>query len=406
MKVAQPPREQSANLQAATRNPRLAWLRAALAGGPGEALWLFVTLRLAFSLFALLASALGRLPAPCAFPGGPATHTGGLDFRLLGVWQRWDACWYQRVATLGYRPNDPSVAFFPLYPLLMRAVSVPLAGDLTLAGLVVSGLAYIAAVTGLYRLLCLDFDEAVARRAALYLSVFPSAFFLFAPFTEALFLALAVWTLYEARRGAWGWAAPFALLVGTTRTQGVLLALPLAWEFVRRWRDPDRSRRPNPPAALVPLLPACGLGLFVAYGRIATGWTTFEALPRTWGFRYRLPWDALAASWRHIRARGDAIEALNLALLLLFGLLLLLGLRRLPLSYSLYVAPQLAIIATRQMSFSPLMSTSRYLLVLFPAFALLALWGRHRRFHYSWLLLSTLLLGFLLYAYLNGAFVA
>ena len=75
------------------------------------------------------------------------------------------------------------MAFYPLYPLLMRAASLPLADNLTLGGLAVSGAAYIAAMTGLYRLVRDDFDDPVARRAILYLSIFPIAFFLFAPFT-------------------------------------------------------------------------------------------------------------------------------------------------------------------------------------------------------------------------------
>ncbi len=52
------------------------------------------------------------------------------------------------------------------------------------------------------------------------------------------------------------------------------------------------------------------------------------------------------------------------------------------------------------------MSTSRYLLVVFPVFVVLALLGRHRRPHYSWLILSLMLLGFLLFAFLSGPFVA
>ena len=377
-------------------------------GGLGEALWLFIILRLTLSLFALLASYLTRLPVPCA--GGeraPVLQATGRAFRLLGVWERWDACWYEKIAAVGYQPNDPSVAFFPLYPLLMRAVSLPLVGNLTLAGLIVSGVAYIAAVTGLYQLVQYDFDEGVARRAVLYLSIFPSAFFLFAPFTEALFLALAVWTIYVARRGAWGWAALLALPVGLTRAQGALLALPLAWEVARQWRAGGRRLE----WALVPLLPVCGVLAFVTYSKVFTGWTTFTAQRTFWGATPQLPWVVVARSWEHLRGRGDAIEALNLALLLAFGALFLLGLRRLPPAYTLYVAPQLLLISSRllpsgQNVASPLMSTSRYVVVLFPLFILLALAGEHRRLHYSWLLCSTLLLALLLYAFLSGRFVA
>ena len=162
-------------------------LRGALPGGPGEALWLFVTLRLAFSLFALLASLVFRLARPCSGKEvrPPLLHATGLDFRLLGVWQDWDACWYERIATVGYQPGDPSVNFFPLYPLLMRVTGMLLGGNLTLGGLVVSSVTYVAAMVGLYRLTCYDSGERVARRALLYISVFPTTFF--APFTESLF---------------------------------------------------------------------------------------------------------------------------------------------------------------------------------------------------------------------------
>jgi len=373
-------------------------------GGLGEALWLFVTLRLALSLIALLASRTFNLAVPCSSHdvNGLVRHVNGLDFQLLGVWQHWDDCWYEKVAALGYQPHDGAVVFFPLYPLLMRVVSLLLAGNLTLAGLIVSGVAYLAAVTGLYQLVQDDFDEGVARRAVLYLSVFPSAFFLFAPFTEALFLALAVWTIHAARRGAWGWAALLALLVGLTRTQGALLALPLAWEVMRQWRAGGRRLE----WALVPWLPVCGLLAFVAYTKVFTGWTTFTAQRTIWGGMLRPPWVVVASSWVHLRGRGDAIEALNLALLLACGALFLLGLRRLPPVYSLYVAPQLLLIASRQNAFSPLQSTSRLVVVLFPLFILLALAGVHRRLHYSWLLCSTLLLALLLYAFLSGPFVA
>jgi hypothetical protein len=376
-------------------------LRRGVPKGFGEALWLFVTMRVVFSLFALMASVLFQLPAPCTWEGGPLVNATGLSFRLLGVWQRWDACWYEKIAAVGYQPNDSAVAFFPLYPLLMRAAGAPLAGNLTLGGMIVSGVAYIAAMTGLYRLTLGDFDEQAAQRAVLYVSVFPAAFFLFAPFSEALFLALAVWALYLARRGAWGRAAMIALLAGLARTQGALLALPLAWEVVCQWRAGRRRLA----GALVSLLPPCGFLLFLAYSKVFAGWTTFQA-QQAWGLAARTPWAAAALSWQHIRQRGDAIEALNLALLGLFVIILIIGLRELPLSYTLYAAPQLLLIGTRQNFFSPLMATSRYVLVLFPAFVVLALLLQHRRLHYSWLILSLLLLALLLYAFLSGPFVA
>jgi hypothetical protein len=399
----------------AERDRSLAATRRALPAGLGIALSLFVVMRVALSLGALVAASAVLLPGPCDFERAnnhwrtlPALHAAGLDFRLLGVWQRWDACWYEKIATHGYERGETSAAFFPLYPALTRAAGTLLAGNLTLGGLAVSALAYVAAVAALYRLVCRDFDAATARRAALYVTLFPTAFFFFAPFTEALFLALAVWALYAARRGRWWWAGLAGLLAGFTRTQGILLALPLAWEFARQWRrppDPDaKVHRPHPLAALAPLAALCGLPLFAVYAKAATGLSPFAA-QQSWRLSLHAPWTVVALSWQYLRARGDRIEALNLALYLLFAVLLVVGLRRLPLSYSLYAAPQLLLIGTRT-NFSPLMAASRYVLVLFPAFVALALLGRSTRWHVAWLVASLVLLLLLFYTFLSGTFVA
>ncbi len=385
----------------------LARLHPARVQGLDEAIWLFVTLRITFSLFALLTAAMGALAAPChEGEAAPLLHADGLDFRLFGAWQRWDACWYERIAAHGYRSHPAAVGFFPLYPALMRVVGVPFGGHLTLAGLLISSVAYIAAMTGLYRLVCRDFDVESAQRAVLYLSVFPSAFFLFAPFTEALFLALSIWVLYAARQGYWGVAAPLALLAGLTRIQGALLVLPLAWEWWRQRRRPDGARRGRLGAALVPPLAPGGFLLFLLYSEVVAGATTFQAQRTQWGVTGRWPWTAAITSWREARAHSDPIEVLNLASLILFAVLLIIGARRLPLSYALYAAPQLLLMGSRQtLVGSPLASTYRYVLVLFPAFVVLAWLGQRRRLHYAWLCISLLLLSWLLSRFLGGAYV-
>ena len=241
------------------------------------ALTLFVALRLALSLLGVAAVDLFAAPEPCGGPSSvsapPHLHGEGWAFRLLGVWQRWDVCWYEKIAANGYQPTvyGHGIHFAPLYPVAMRLVSLPLGGNLTLAGLVVSGLAYVAAMSLLYRLVGDDFGRDVAARTTLYLSTFPTAFFLFVPYTEALFLALALWTLYAARRGAWGWAALAGALIGLARLQGALLALPLAWEALRQWRAERRSLA----APLAPLLPLLTWSLFLAYGKLVSGTTAF-----------------------------------------------------------------------------------------------------------------------------------
>lgn len=375
-------------------------------------LGLFVALRVAFSLLGYVVTTLVRPLPPCDFErtarlwtAYPPLHENGAAFHLLGVWQRWDACWYEHIAVSGYLLGESSTAFFPLYPLLMRVAGWLFGGDPTAGGLFVSSAAFVVAGVGLYRLVGSDFDRETARRALVYLALFPVSFFLFAPFTEALFLACAVWALGSARRGEWRVAAVAALLAGLTRTQGSLLLFPLAWEVARQWRgDHVASNRPPKWAGVVPLLPVLALVAFTLYGKLVAGASPFQA-QASWRYTLHAPWTVVQLSWNYLRARGDAIEAFNLACFAGAVGILALGARRIPASYTLFTAPQLILIGTRA-SLSPLMSTSRFVLVLFPLFVILALGANQRPWRHHWLAGSVLLLVILTAAFVTAKFVA
>lgn len=383
------------------------WLIAQWRDGLGLAVLSFVTLRLAFSLFGLVEATIIPAYAPCAAAApAPTLYSDGLAFRTLGVWQRADGCMYEMIAALGYQPDDGhQLAFFPLYPLLLRAVSPLLAGSFTLGGMLVSGIAYVTAATGLYRLASRDFDSEIARRAVLYLSIFPSAFFLFAPFTESLFLALSVWTLYAARRNWWAWAGLLGLLAALTRTQGVFLALPLAWEGWRWIQKQEKSGRDTWRVIAASAGPVAGFVLFNAYVWHTSGMTLLQ-VQRIWGLRTATPWAVLINSGHYIYQRTSPVEATNLFLLLTCTTLLIVGLKKIPISYSLVCAPQLLLLLTRDTYLSPLMAVSRYLIVLFPAFIVLAILGQRAWIHRTWIGISLLLLTMLLIIFIGGPFVA
>ena len=74
---------------------------------------------------------------PTLYHGLTRVPDEGLSL-LLAPWQRWDAIWYLRIANYGYASNDPSASFFPLFPLLVRVVALPLGGNYVAAALVVS----------------------------------------------------------------------------------------------------------------------------------------------------------------------------------------------------------------------------------------------------------------------------
>ncbi len=357
--------------------------------------------------------------------------TGGEPWsELLSTWQRWDALWYQHIVEQGYRAADGSTAFFPLYPLLSKVVSLPIGGNVVLAELIVSSAAFVVALWLLFRLTRLERDRSAERRdlrrrgaavqpagpigaatlTVLAMALFPTAFFLLAPFTESVFLMLAVASFYFARTGRPWLAGGAGFLASLSRTQGVFLAVPIAYE---EWRRRRRGSVGLPLGAFAGLLPVVGIAAFYAFQRVALGEqrSGVDSLAM-WGYQIASPVDALSASIEHILvggARGNAwqIELINLVSLLAFAGLAVWAARRLPRAYTLYTVPSLGLLFAREMYLSPLMSVSRYVLVIFPCFMVAALWLERRPWlAAAWLVASALLLVVLTQFFARWGFVA
>ena len=157
--------------------------------------------------------------------------------QVLGFWDpwtHWDGVIYLDLAAHGYEANGPDrTAFFPLFPMLIRggaALGVPI----TLWGVLVSLVATFFALYFVYRIAEKHWGQKVARAAVLTFAFFPTAFFLNAVYSEALFVAFAAgsyWAAYVRRdlllAGLWG------ALATATRNSGVLLLIPLVYLWLR-----------------------------------------------------------------------------------------------------------------------------------------------------------------------------
>lgn len=164
---------------------------------------------------------------------------------LIGPWLRWDANNYLKIAASGYTFNG-STAFMPLYPLLIRLLSMPLGGNLPASSLLISTAASFAMFVLLYRLVArLTGSGAVARDSVVVACLLPLSFFFFAPYTESLFLGVSLGTILAALDGRWRVAAVLAACACLTRQQGVLLgilAVPAIGAALERpWRERDFS---------------------------------------------------------------------------------------------------------------------------------------------------------------------
>jgi glycosyl transferase family 87 len=145
-------------------------------------------------------------------------HFGGPLWPLFS----WDFGWYRGVAIFGY-PNGhggPYYAFFPLWPLLLRASgSIP---DWAAAlGVVVlaSGLAFLgvsaASPTGR------------GRQAVLALACWPGSFMLLLAYPDVVALAAAVWAAALVLRGRPYLAGALGAVAAFARPTGVLIVIPL-----------------------------------------------------------------------------------------------------------------------------------------------------------------------------------
>lgn len=301
---------------------------------------------------------------------------------IVEPWQRFDALWYDHIARDGYGAPGAE-AFCPLYPGLVAVAGRALGGAFALAELLVSTVAAVIALWVLGRLVESDTDSRVARRTVLYTALAPTAFFLLAGYTESLFLALSAGMFLAARRRRFVLAGLLCGLAVLCRIQGVLLLVPLAVEafLAERGAGPEGAARRRAATGAGLLLPVLTLiGMTLAFRAAGLGWGPIAA-QQAWGVRLAAPWSVLAASLGTIATGVHPEETVNLLLALILVAALPGMARRLPASFTLYAAATAGLIWFHENGYSPLMSTARFLLVLFPLFTLIALEARKRAVH-------------------------
>lgn len=218
--------------------------------------------RVVTAVLAFLSNVLFPLAQRQQFTVGERTHL------LWDTFARYDSGWYFGIARYGYdfvEGGRSNLAFFPVYPLLMRYLGLALGGgrqNLYLAGVLISWVSFVVAMVVLYRLARTYMSRAAAERAVIFASVFPFAFFYGVVYSEALFLLFTVTAFYGFRTKRWWLGAAAGALAGATRVNGIL-ALPalalLGWRAAGT--DPAARRNALVAVALVPL----GIVLYSVY---------------------------------------------------------------------------------------------------------------------------------------------
>ena len=326
----------------------------------------------------------------------------GLEFSpsvWLDAWGVWDTGWYVDIAENWYSAdvNDSgqsNIAFFPLYPLLMRIVGF-LLGDYFIGGLVVSNLAFLAGTWLLYRLVAQEFNHQMGCRAVLFMFLFPTAFIFSGVFTESLFIACSIASFWFARTNRWLLAGIFGGFTALTKLLGILICIPLFLEYMKMCDfNPRRIRANVLFIAIVPL----GVAIFMLQCYLLTGdFLAFYHIQKSGWFQN--PSNPISVIWRLINS--DRVDfAFNALFAIVVFLILIARFRKISPSFLLWSMFLMLI---------PLSSAgvpsclSRYCLVVFPIYIILArMFPQDKAWHQAAVIFMTLLQGFLMVFWSNG----
>jgi hypothetical protein len=376
-------------------------------------------------LLVLLAGMVGVLSATThvgvAGTSGRLAHLGATGNAIAGpLFHRFDAAYYLTIASHGYPATAPShLAFFPLYPALIRALGF-LTGSNVIAGLVISSASFALALVLLHRLTELELGSRAADATVLLLAFAPLSFFFSAIYTESLFLLLSVGAVLAARRERWALAGLLAALATLTRPTGILLVVPLA--IMRRRAGGRLDRR-----LAWPLIP---VGALLAYLAILAA----NGFPWLAPFRQGAAWQrvtvgpvagiasAVVTAWHSAVGivRGRVVFAPTLGgpftssaecVLLLLVLAIAAGclvycFRRLPLQYGAYAAAVLVMCVSSPAVGQPLISLDRYVLTIFPLWMAAGAWVAKRRIERVAVAVGAILLVFYTFYFARGSFIA
>ncbi len=330
----------------------------------------------------------------------------------------WDSGYYLSIATQGYddlqrgfvetgtgEKVSGNYAFLPLYPLLIRALSVatglffPPSSAPIYAALLLSLLGTLGAMFALYDIVKqYGGSDEDGLRAAFYLLVFPTGFFLAQVYAEGLFIGLAFGCLALLKRKKWLLSALLAAAAALTRATGVGLTLAIAAAVLHeewgRWRQ-ERAFQADligkATCALVPLL------VFSAW-RLSPAGHNFMVVEKYMFWRQTMGVESSWAAWSQVVAGfaagnppRNAYYVLEFAGLFLGAASSLALLRRYtPLSlFGLFV---LAVSLTSAVP----QSMIRYMLTVPAIFVFLGGLGKNRLLDKVWLMVSLPLMAILL----------
>lgn len=299
-----------------------------------------------------------------------------LKYPWLFAWLNFDGEHYLSIAQEGYQPL--TYFFFPAYPVVTRLMGWLFGGEqisFAVSGLIISNVSFIVALMGLWKLAKEDFSEKIAKYTVVSLLVFPVSFYFGSFYTESLYLMLTVWSFYLIRRNRWFYGGVLGAGASATRIIGIALVPAYLTEYAR-----IKNKKLIKFACI--LIIFLGLAGYMLYLKLQTGdplnflntvgifggqrSSTLILLPQVF---YRYFFKILPnLSFSYFPVVFSAFLEITTAIV--FLALSVWAFFRLRFSYAVYLVLGY-LIPILSGSFS---SLPRYVIVLFPAFILIALW--------------------------------
>jgi hypothetical protein len=325
-----------------------------------------------------------------SLPTEPTTAKWDATYRWYRYLLRYDSGWYSSIAQQGYSYNgndlvQQSVAFYPLYPILIKALTV-IGFSYAAAALLIPNIAIIAAIIVLTKLISELYEGETALISVAFLSFFPASLFFSAGYTESLAFLFIVCFFFYLIRGRFLVAACFAGLCFATRSTGLVLIAPLVWEMAGRYWRTDR-RRFFLQGLLCMIIATAGLWLYMIYL-----WFAFRApfafmtAQAAWsvGNVFGNPWllqpfvrAAIDARW-HIQYGILDFNSLSLVLFLIFVVVIIAFRRKMSAPLLLFSAGVLLLPYLTRTRGSGFASFSRYIMLAFPVFMVVGNFCRRR----------------------------
>lgn len=338
-----------------------------------------------------------------------------VSIAVIDNYTRWDSLWYTDIASMGYY-KEQAAAFFPLYPWTMDWITTITGLSYRVSGLIVSNIAFFIALFFLIRLVQRDFSETIAIRTGFLIAFFPTAFYFSAVYTESLFLMWTVLSFYMGRSKRFWWAGIFGGVASLTRNTGILLVLPLLYEYMQTKQWNWRAIRAD--IASIALVPA-GLLVYMVHLWLVLGDPlAFVHAQKYWSRRMMMPWQTLwngfidkyydkRTQWGKINHIFDkVVVVLELVTTSIITYKAVQRRWNTEWSYILYAAPAVLVpLTSPSIPFAFFLSIPRFVVVIFPLFIFWALWLKNKYLFTTWMVLSIGGLTYLVMKFSLNAFV-